>query len=499
MKARLVLPALALATALGVAGCGGGGGATPDPASLAPPRTSLYIEAEMQPQGAQKSNVESLFERISGIDTSLGSFIVSELESSAASSGEKLDFDKEVKPWLGERGGLFFDEYDGDDFHGYGVAVQTTDAAAARAFVDKRGESDDGTIAGVVGDFLVVAEDKATFKAIVDASEGESLADEESFASAFDAASSGSFADVFVDIGRLIQQSGDTIDSETRQFLDTAGIDPDEATAVASLVPGSDQLEIDLSTDAGGERPPSGDASKLLGSLPADSALALSSADFGARIGEAIDRIDADGIPGEVPPHKFKSTLREAGIDVEKISSSIGDLGVFAEGSGKSDLAGAVVLATSGSREATNTVSNIGLLLRASGTPGVTAISGKPSGFSIRSDELGPKPIVAAAEGKRIAIAYGLPAAVRALTTQPDESLAARPLYKEAVAALGGAPISGFADGPEALKLASGLIPADDENFRQAKPYLKGIEYLALGTSPAGDLTTAKLIAGLGE
>ena len=67
------------------------------------------------------------------------------------------------------------------------------------------------------------------------------------------------------------------------------------------------------------------------------------------------------------------------------------------------------MLTTENAKEATNTVANIGLLLRATGTPGVTAISGKASGFSVRSAELGAKPLVVAAEGERIAISYGLP------------------------------------------------------------------------------------------
>ncbi len=204
---------------------------------------------------------------------------------------------------------------------------------------------------------------------MVDASDGESLADEESYSSTVDAAPSGSFADVFIDIGGLIDQSGGTIDPEARQFLDSAGIEPEEATAVASLIPGSDQVEIDFSSNLSGKNPPTGDASQLLGSLPASSFAAIASADFGDRFGEAIDQIDANGIPGEIPAGKFKSGLKEAGIDIEKIAASVGDLGVFAEGDSESSLAGAAVLATKNSKEATNTVSNIGLLLRASGTP----------------------------------------------------------------------------------------------------------------------------------
>jgi hypothetical protein len=521
MKARLVLmvAAATAALALAAAGCGDGNdGSSSDPASLAPAKSPLYIEAALQPKGEVKSNIETLFEQISGIDTALGESIVTELESSASASGEDFDFDSEVKPWLGDKGGLFFQGYDGEDFTGYGVAVQTTDTAATQDFIDKQSKSsndpvedgsyegvdykierDDGTTIGVVGDFLAIAEDEKTFKSMVDASEAESLADEDSFSSTVAAASSGSFADVFVDIGGLIDQSGGTIDPEAKQFLDSAGIDPAEATAVASLIPGSDRIEIDFSSDLNGANPPSGDASSLLGSLPADSVAALAATDFGDRFGEALDQIDANGIPGEVPPGKFKSTLGDAGIDVEKIAASIGDLGVFAEGGSEGNLAGAAVLTTTGSKEATDTVSSIGLLLRSTGTPGVTAISGKASGFSIRSADLGPKPLVVAAQGERIAIAYGLPAATRALTADSSQTLADSAAYKEAVKALGGTPISGFVDGPAALKLASALVPPGEEGFREAKPYLAKIDYLAIGSGSSGERATAKLIAGIGK
>jgi hypothetical protein len=519
VKARLFLPVAAAAAVLAVAGCGGSSdGSGSDPATLAPPKSPLFIEATVRPEGELKSNIDSLAQSIGGVDD-LGGLIVSELEKSVSDEGDEFDYAKEVEPWLGEKGGLFFQEYDGDDFEGYGVAIQTTDTEATQDFIDKQAEesdevpeegsyegvdydvqADDGTTIGVVGDFLVFAEDTATFKQMVDASDGESLADEEDYANTVDAVPSGSFADVFVDIGGLIKQSGGTIDPEARQFLDSAGIEPDEATAVASLVPGADQVEIDFSSDLGGQKPPTGDASGLLGSLPADSVAAVASADFGDRFEEAIDQIDANGIPGEVPVGKFKSTLKEAGVDLEKISASIGDLGVFATGNSESSLAGAAVLETKGAKEATNTVANIGLLLRATGTPGVTALSGKASGFSIRSADLGSKPLVVAAQGERIAIAYGLPAATAALATDSGQTLADNAAYKEAVSSLGGTPISGFVDGPAALKLASTLIPADEkEDFNEAKPYLTKIDYLAIGSGASGEQATAKLIAGIGK
>lgn len=520
MKPRLALLLAVALAALAVAGCGGGGGSSDsgaDPATLAPPKSPLFIEATVQPQGELKTNIESLAKGIGGVDDP-GALIVSELEKSASSSGEELDFEKEVEPWLGEKGGLSFEHYDGDNFSGYGVAIQVTDAGAAQNFIDEKAksgdepvkdasyegvdfkvESESGTAIGVIGDFLAVAEGEAAFKGMVDASNGESLADEDSFSSTVSAAPDGSAANVFVDIGGLVEQSGGTIDAETQQFLDSAGIDPTNATAVASLIPGSDQVEIDFSSNVTGKSPPSGDASDLLGELPGDSVGAVASADFGKRLGEAIDAIDARGIEGQIPPHKFKSTLKEAGIDLEKITSSIGDIGVFVEGNSARSAAGAVVLETKGSGEATNTVSNLGLLLRATGTPGVTAIGGKATGFSIRDNEIGPLPIVVAAEGERIAIAYGLPAATKALAADSGETLADSSTYKEAVAALGSTPITGFVDGPAALHLVSAMVPPGEEGFLAAKPYLTKVDYVAIGSGTSGDLATAKLIAGIGK
>ncbi|MFN8162802.1 MAG: DUF3352 domain-containing protein [Solirubrobacterales bacterium] len=518
MKPRFVLLLLAAVVGLAIAGCGGGGEASPTPASLAPPKSPVFVEATVLPEGDLKSNLEALARNVAGIDD-LGGTIVAELERSARSSGEPLDYSKDVEPWLGQKAGLFLERYDGSNFQGYGIAVESTDSEAAQGFIDKFVKSDsgksfeessyegvdfevepeDGEAVGIIGDFVAFAETEQSFKAMVDASDGESLADEDAYTEAISAAPSGSLAHVYVDIGGLIAQTPGAIDSESQLFLETSGIDPSEATAVASLVPGSDHVEIDLSTDVTGENPPAGDASKLLGSLPGGSLAAFASAEFGKRFGESIDRIDANGIPGQVPPHKLKSALKEAGIDLETIASSVGDVGVFLEGNTARNLTGALVLTTKGSAEASNTVANIGLLLRASGTPGVTALSGKASGFSIRSPELGRQPLVVAAEGSRIAISYGLAASAQALTASPGATLSENPAYKEAVASLGGTPISGFVDGPAALRLASAMIPADDQGFREIKPYLAKVGYVAIGSGSSGDLATAKLIIGFGK
>lgn len=514
MKRLVVFPViLAISAALLAAGCGGGGGGGTDPASVMPAGAPFYMDFTVHPEGAAKANIEALAQKVAGV-SDLGGLIVSELEKSASRQGGELDFGKEVEPWLGKEGGLFLREYKGKDFKGYGAAVQVEDEAAARAFVERQLEDEapqrgsyngvdfeaqpDGTTFGVFDGLIVVAEDEATFESMVDASEGENLAGQESFTSALSHAPSTSAADAFIDVGGLIEESGGRIDAETELFLEALGIEPKEATAVASAIPGSDNLEIDLSTNLGGDNPPSGDASELLGALPAGSVGALASAEFGKRFNEAVDQIDRQGIPGKVPPHQLKKGLKQSGIDLEAIAGSIGDVGLFVEGSNRRNLSGAVVLTTESATQAKNTVSNIGLFLRATGTPGITALNGEASGFSVHSSGLGRRPLVVIAKGERIVVGYGLKSATAGLEGG-GETLAETPRYKEAVTALGSTPIAAYVDGPAALRLASALIPPGDEKFRKAKRYLTKIDYLALGSEASGGLATAKLIVGVGR
>jgi hypothetical protein len=521
VKLRLIAPVLAATiVCLLAAGCGGGGdsgGGGADPAGIAPAKTPLYVDFTIQPEGETKENVEALAQKLAGVDD-LGGLIVSKLEESAGEEGEEVDFEKEVKPWLGERAGFIYPKFEGGDFNDFAAAIQVTDGGEAEAFVDKHVESgdekfedgsfegvdfkvgEDGTAVGLIDELLVIAVEEGTFKEVVTASKGESLADESAYADAVSKLPPDSAADAYVDIGNLIgeAEAGGELDQSTRLFFENAGVKLNEATAVASLVPGSDQLEIDVSSNAIGDNAPSGDASKLLESLPAGSVAALASAEFGKRLSEGIDQIDENGIPGQVPPHQLKQALKQSGIDLEAIAGSIGDVGLFVEGNSERNLGGAMVLTTDSATQAKNTVSNIGLFLRASGAPGVTAVSGKASGFSVRSPELGRQPVVVVAKGERIAIGYGLEGAMAGLEGS-GETLSESPLYKEAVSALGSTPIAAFVDGPAALKLASALVPPGEEGFRKAKRYLTKIDYLAAGSEASDGLATAKIIVGVGK
>jgi hypothetical protein len=518
IKVRLSIPVLAVVAAIVVAGCGSSSGgsstASNGPATLAVPGSLVYVEGNLKPTGELKSNVDSVAKTIAGIDN-LGDFVVSELESSAGGEGESVDFATEIEPWLGKTAGVSFERLVDGELSEPLIAIQTTNAKATQRFIDKQAKDSqdpskdlsyegidfkvggsEGNAIGIVGEWLVIADGEKAFKAAVDASNGDSLAGEDRFQTAFDAASNGSIADIYVDVGGVIKQSGDKIDEQAQEVLQSSGIDPSEATAVASIIPGADQIEVDLSSDLGGEKAPSGDVSKLLGTMPAGSVAAFAASGFGEQLEEAIDSLDESGIPPELPPNKLKSTLSQAGIDLDKIAASLEDAAVYAEGSSRNSLGGALVVTAKG-EEAVEAITGLGTLLRSAKVPGVTAVSGKASGFSIRSDELGRKPIVVVAENGRIAIGYGVAETLRGLELGSGPALSGSAAYKAAVASLGNTPISAYVNGAGALSLAEALVPRSKSDFWEAVPYLKKIEYLALGAGDSDELATAKLIAGL--
>lgn len=521
VKIRYAIPALVAIVALLVAGCGGGGGGSSsssgsDLANLASPGSLVFVEGELQPKGALKQNTDSVAKSFTGGE-GLGQFVISELESSARAEGESLDFAKEVEPWLGKRGAVAFEHLEAGELSEPLIAIETKNSAAAQTFIDKRtkqgkkpskdvsyegvefklGGSEDNAV-GLIGETVVLAQSEKEFKAAIDASKGESLGGEDRFQSTIANASSASLADIYVDIGGIIDQSenGKTA-NQAKGALQATGIDPSEATAVASVIPQSNQVVVDLSSELNGEKAPAGDASKLLGSLPASSFAALSASEFSKQLGEAIDNLDEEGVPPDLKPGELKSTLEQAGVNLDKIAESLEEAAVFAEGNSRDNLSGAMVV-SSKSSEAADAVASFGTLLRGARVPGVTAISGKASGFSVTSSELGAKPIVVVAKEDRIAIGYGLAPALAVLNGS-GATLSSTPGYKAAVSALGQTPISAYVDGPAALRLAEALVPRSKTDFWEAVPYLKKITYIGIGRGSDAEVATAKLIAGIGK
>jgi hypothetical protein len=516
----LVLLSLAalVAAAFLVAGCGGGsGGGGGEPAGVAPKDAPVYISLNLAPEAKESEELDALTKSVLGIDN-VGEFAAEQLEQAALGEGQKFNFEEEVEPWLGENAGMYLGGYDGNDFHGFGLIFETTNAGEAEEFIETRVEKsgeeaeegeyegdkyfvepEEESVLGMVGDYLVLGETKEDFEEMVKAFEGEGLNESPKFKTAMEGASEAGVGSVYVDIGGLIEEAKGAIPAETEAFFNLVQIEPKKATAVATVIPHSEAVEIDMSSNLGTGKAVGGDATALLESLPGTATAAFASAEFGKSFGEGIDKLSEEGIPGQLEPGQLEPALEAVGINLHTIFASIGNVGGFVEGSGLTDLGGAMVIETSNATEAKNTVANIGLLLRATGTEGVTAIGGELSGFSIHSEKLGPQPLIVGASGEKIVVAYGPKAAARAMKSSA-KTIGSTADFEAAKSAIGSTPMNAFIDGGPGLKLVEGLLsPEELAKIEGARPYLQKVSYVAVGSEAKGKTTTAKVIVGMGK
>ncbi|HEY0278820.1 MAG TPA: DUF3352 domain-containing protein [Solirubrobacterales bacterium] len=506
-----------LAAALAVAGCGGSssGGGGGEPANLAPEGSLVYIEANLAPEAKVSEEINELTSTVFGIDN-VGEFAAEEIEKLATEDNEKIDFGEEVEPWLGEKAGLFLKEIHGDsEFTGGGFAIETSDSGEAEEFLEKLAEQgdekpeegefegdrywvqpEDESVVGVIGDYLAYGETKAYFEEMVKTSEGdESLGGSEKFEKAMEAAPEDGVGRVYVDLGGSIQ----SVDPETKAFFSLIQIEPQHSTLVGTIIPGSEQVELDVTTDIGKGAVQSGDASKLLESLPATAVFGFATPSFGKSFAEGIHGFSETGVPGQFEPGELEAALEQIGINLESLGQNLGDAGGFVEGTGIGNIGGALVIESGDAAEAKQLIAGVGLVLQATGTKGVTATNGEITGFSVRSPKFGSQPLIFGTAGEKIVIAYGAKAAAQALKSS-TQTLGSTPGFEAAKGTLGSTPISLFIDGAPGLKLLEGaLSPEEAEKLATAKPYLEKISYAAVGSEKKGQTTTAKVIVGLSK
>ncbi|MBS1677589.1 MAG: DUF3352 domain-containing protein [Actinobacteria bacterium] len=515
-KLLFVSIAAVLAAALVVAGCGGGsGGGGGEPAGLMPKKAPVYLEANLQPDGKTSEALNGIAQTVLGIEN-IGEFVAEELEQAALGEGEKLNFEEDVEPWLGEKVGLYLAGYDGNEFSGVGMALETTDSGAAEGFIEERvaqngggdeagefeghkyyEEPDGEAVLGMIGDYVAFGETKGDFEEMVKAFEGEGLNEAPQFKEAMEGASDEGVGNVYVDIGGLIKETRSALPPETEAFLDLVQIEPRQATAVATVIPRTDQIELDVSSNLGKTVPTQGDATAALEALPATAVLGFASADFGKAFGEGVEAFSENGVPGQLEPGELGAAFEAMGLDLKTLGESFGDLSGFVEGTSESNLGGALVVEAKDAETAKSMVARIGLLLRGTNTPGVTAINGNLSGFSVRVPELGSKPLIVGAAGEKIVVAYGPQAAAQALRSQA-KTLGSTSGFEAAKGALGSTPMTTFVSGGPMLSLVETLLsPEELAELDEARPYLEKVDYIGVGSEAEGKTTTAKLVVGL--
>jgi len=521
---RFAVPSLVTAAvaALALTACGGSddSSSNSDLAKYVPADAPVYIEGAVQPEGDLAANTDAIAEKLTG--ETLGEAIK---EAIASSDDSEIDFEADVEPWLGESAGAYFDfdpsgltdaaktasvDPDSgavsalkDDDTPFGLVVETTDVDAAEAFIEKASKEDggatdgeyegfsykvngdDGSTAGIVDDLVVLASTEAGFKAMVDASKGDSLQGTDAYSEISGEAADDSLLDVYVANDPLIA-SGKESGFDLGGLYQTLGMEVAGAGSLISLVPEQDEISI-RGVNGGSTNLESGDPSKLIETFPADTVFAFGSGDVGANATKIIDALDQEGIQGVLKPGdlgKMMKQLSQQGLDVKSLIGDLQTVGLFVSGDSPGNLGGALVATSSDIKPIESSLKTLSTLIAFGDSADVKPLGGGMTGLRVRLADLPGRPIVVAVGGDRLVIAVGMPAARQALKGN-GEPLSDSPAYQAAVESLPGDGIDMFGDPSALAGLISGFT-AGDPGASKATEALGKFEYLA-GGSGEGD------------
>ena len=209
MSPRLAPAALALAIALLSAGCGDDEEAGSGAASAIPPDPVLYLEADISGEGEQHSNLDAILSELGelpllGTPVDPKAFIADALEDLGRENGIDISYEEDFEPWLGDtlavglhvagRGECGVRAFDRRRRRGDRARLGGADHGRGRRRRDRGGvrrgrptsEARSGEYAlGVFdGKFVLATADE--FEAAVDASRGDSIADDDELADALE-------------------------------------------------------------------------------------------------------------------------------------------------------------------------------------------------------------------------------------------------------------------------------------------------------------------------
>ncbi len=513
-RARRAAGALVVGSlALSLAGCFGSSSPSSnlpgaDPASVVPTSALAYAQAVIRPTGSLARDINAASERLLGI-ANPGAQLDALIDKSAPGG---LSYEKNIRPWLGARAGVALLSI-GSGAHTEAVLVldQTNDAKARAALSTRvlfqtngkpdattpgsyRGVSyiDDQTshaVAGVVGQFVVIANNSAAFDATVDVEKGaSSLASAGSYQQSLGQALTGSAGTAYADLGRLVA------------LIPASGVLSSALSVVKSLV-GNETLYGSARFDANGalldlgsldapkssSSSPSATETNPLGSLPADSWVAIGAANVGPSLLKGLASLEKLAGGGTVNLSQSLAEIQLAtGINVQADLGSITTAGFFVDGPSTASPQAALELGLADPSRASTILGQIYKLatLITSTTHGVSVGSlsvGSSSSFTLSISGFPYKLVIAAASGK-IIVALGQSSLSAALANAP--TLAGSAGFKSSAALLGSGiqPVA-YVDLARFATLVQSVSPSTPS---AVDGYLKRLGSVAIGAGKIG-------------
>ena len=441
--------------------------------------------------------------------------MMAEIQRGLQESDAKLDFRKDIEPLLGERAGVFVLTL-GEEFDGAAI-VELSDTSGAQKLIDEHHDSEmskstyagvsyyvnkeGDSAAGIVADHFVGGSDSG-FKAVVDASKGDSLAKSKPYTDATAGLSDERLGHFYANVDRMLKAIstdgglGPQVDAVLKQALDQVG-QSDQPGVAVGLEIGASGVAIEATVgkkllDKYG----SSTASGLIDELPAGAWLALA----GGGVGEAAQNAFKDGLPkdlgegGVTVDDVAREFERATGVKLDaSLFEPIDEIAIFASGTGLLSLNGGILIK---SNDPTKLLADLKAIVTKLGTDlGAKVAPTDAGGFKV-SIEGAPVQIAAAAKGDKVAIGLG-EAGVKEML-EPSKRLADDPAYKAAKEQLGDGfqPAFFLQEGP-ILELVDSFGQDLGSEFGEVRTYIEVLKHVVAGTKTDGDNLRFKLAVGL--
>lgn len=481
---------------------------------MVPARAPLYVEASIKTD----DDFEAVAKKLSGSENPNRE--IKRLFDEAVKD-ENLKWDRDFKPWVGDRLGFFVTSFnpEGEDAEA-AVVAPTEDADKAEEFLakslrDRSGEEAppkvtdrtykdtkyevntvDSSAAVVLDGYAIVGTEQAV-KGAIDAKDGEGLADADAYKKARDQVAEDGLGFAYVKLSTLFSSLGRQ-GAALKPLLGQTG-----DTVALSLDADKAEISVETATlGVKGEAGPSGPG-EVMETLPASAWLAAGSADIGAALEKQLDQLaQLGGFGGVDVEQALEQFRRQTGVDLrEDVLSWMGDMGVFVSGTGLADVGGALVVK---SKDAAKSEAFAGDLERVIERFGQGQVSARPlrgsgidRGIELKAPGL-PLPVSIAAAGDLFVIAVGNGALEAA--TGKTEPLGDSQAYKDAAGKLGEdvkpqlfvdlEPVRGLLNDSGALQQAG----PEGEKFGRA---LEQLTTIVAGGKREDDIQRGELVVGV--
>jgi hypothetical protein len=497
-------------------------GAVEDEAvDLVPEDAAIYMNVFLNPSRNQKRAIRDLLAKFEEAPTpdeatdELAKLIDEGLDEVG------LTFKEDIDPWLGRQIAFFASDFE-EGSPTAAALIETEDEAATREVVDKlddqgdvepeaktyegveynfyaQDEQGDPLASGFVEDFWVVGSEDG-FKAVVDATQGQSLAENDQFVDTIGLLSDDHLALFYFDADRLVNaavESGDVTEDDLRALEAFPGF-TEQGPAAASIFVQDDGAVLELASSAPEDDSllRSIDESGLLNDLPRDSWFAFGISGVGDLFTTMLESV-AEGSAPEADLEFFEERFAsETGLDLrDDVLGWMGDAGVFVEGTTVFEIQGGVVIESDDPGKSSEAIDVLSEYIAGQGAPVTPTEVDGFEGFSLQQ-EGAPQPVYVVG-GDRVVIAYGRDATERAISG--TESLDDSDAFQRASHALGDdfTP-SFFLDMGAVIELIEGLGATQDATYQEdVKPWVDPLSHVVYGTKLDGDIIVGKLVIGV--